>query len=165
MNIDVPKKKTDATTDECEQDIDDDVDWESIMYGYDDNDDVPTAPSKSIYAENYDDDDVPTEQTKSIFADDDDENDSEDIDDEGSKKKNVVKQLRFIDSFRFMASSLDKLSSNLDKSCFIFINFYGLSTSVGCWSSAFTRRIIYKFLNVCPFDYKAFVVSGKVGIP
>ena len=43
-------------------------------------------------------------------------------------------------------------------------NFYGLSTSVGCWSSAFTRRIIYKFLNVCPFDYTAFVVSGKVGI-
>ena len=44
-------------------------------------------------------------------------------------------------------------------------NFYGLSTSVGCWSSAFTRRIIYKFLNVCPFDYTAFAVSGKVGIP
>ena len=44
-------------------------------------------------------------------------------------------------------------------------NFYGLSTSVGCWSSAFTRRIIYKFLNVCPFDYTAFAVSEKVGIP
>ena len=44
-------------------------------------------------------------------------------------------------------------------------NFYGLSTSVGCWSSAFTRRTIYKFLNVCPFDYTAFAVSGKVGIP
>ena len=44
-------------------------------------------------------------------------------------------------------------------------NFYGLSTSVGCWSSAFTRRIIYKFLNVCPFDYTAFAVSGTVGIP
>ena len=25
--------------------------------------------------------------------------------------------------------------------------------------------IIYKFLNVCPFDYTAFAVSGKVGIP
>ena len=36
---------------------------------------------------------------------------------------------------------------------------------VGRWSSAFIRRIIYKFLNVCPFDYTAFVVSGKVGIP
>ena len=44
-------------------------------------------------------------------------------------------------------------------------NFYGLSALVGCWSSAFIRRIIYKFLNVCPFDYTAFAVSGKVGIP
>ena len=34
-----------------------------------------------------------------------------------------------------------------------------------CWSSVFIRRIIYKFLNVCPFDYTAFAVSGKVGIP
>ena len=24
-------------------------------------------------------------------------------------------------------------------------------------------KIIYKFLNVCPFDYTAFAVSGKVG--
>ena len=44
-------------------------------------------------------------------------------------------------------------------------NFYGLSALVGCWLSAFIRRIIYKFLNVCPFDYTAFGVSGKVGIP
>ena len=44
-------------------------------------------------------------------------------------------------------------------------NFYGLSALVGCWSSAFIRRIIYNFLNVCPFDYMAFAVSGKVGIP
>ena len=27
------------------------------------------------------------------------------------------------------------------------------------------RRIIYKFLNVCPFDYTPVTVSGKVGIP
>ena len=39
------------------------------------------------------------------------------------------------------------------------------SALVGYWSSAFVRRIIYKFLNVCPFDYTAFAVSGKVGIP
>ena len=44
-------------------------------------------------------------------------------------------------------------------------NLYGLSTLVGCWSSTFIRRIIYTFLNVCPFEYTAFVVSGKVGIP
>ena len=44
-------------------------------------------------------------------------------------------------------------------------NFYGLSAFVGCWFLAFIRMIIYKFLNVCPFDYTAFVVSGKVGIP
>ena len=44
-------------------------------------------------------------------------------------------------------------------------NFYGLSTLVGCSSSAFIRRIIYKFLNVCPFDYTAFAVSGEIGIP
>ena len=43
-------------------------------------------------------------------------------------------------------------------------NFYGLSALVGCWSSAFIRKIIYKFLNACPFDYTAFAVSGKVGI-
>ena len=40
--------------------------------------------------------------------------------------------------------------------------FYDLSTLVGCWSSVSIRRIIYKFLNVCPFDYTAVVVSGKV---
>ena len=43
--------------------------------------------------------------------------------------------------------------------------FYGLSALVSCWSSAFVRRVIFKFLNVCPFDFTAFVVSKKVGIP
>ena len=43
--------------------------------------------------------------------------------------------------------------------------FYDLSTLVGCWSSVYIRRIIYKFLNVCHFDYTAFAVSGKVGYP
>ena len=40
--------------------------------------------------------------------------------------------------------------------------FYDLSALVGCWSSVSIRRIIYKFLNVCPFDYTAVAVSGKV---
>ena len=44
-------------------------------------------------------------------------------------------------------------------------NVYVLPASVGCWSSAFIRRIFYKCSNVCPFDYTAFAVSGKVGIP
>ena len=42
---------------------------------------------------------------------------------------------------------------------------YQISKGSACWSSVFIRRIIYKFLNVCPFDYTAFAVSGKVGIP
>ena len=41
-------------------------------------------------------------------------------------------------------------------------HFYDLSVLVGCWSSVSIRRIIYKFLNVCPFDYTAVAVSGKV---
>ena len=41
-------------------------------------------------------------------------------------------------------------------------HFYDLSVFVGCWSSVSIRRIIYKFLNVCPFDYTAVAVSGKV---
>ena len=35
---------------------------------------------------------------------------------------------------------------------------------VGCWSSV-SIRIIYKFLNVCPFDSTAVAISGKVGRP
>ena len=41
-------------------------------------------------------------------------------------------------------------------------HFYDLSALVGCWSSVSIRRIIYKLLNLCPFDYTAVVVSGKV---
>ena len=40
--------------------------------------------------------------------------------------------------------------------------FYGLSALVGCRSSVSIRRIIYKYLNVCPFDYTAVAVSGMV---
>ena len=41
-------------------------------------------------------------------------------------------------------------------------NFYDLSALDGCWSFVSIRRIIYKFLNVCRFDYTAFAVSGKI---
>ena len=41
-------------------------------------------------------------------------------------------------------------------------HFYDLSGLVDCWSSVSIRRIIYKFLNVCPFYYTAVAVSGKV---
>ena len=41
-------------------------------------------------------------------------------------------------------------------------HFYDLSALVGCWSSVSMGRIIYGFLNVCPFDYTAVAVSGKV---
>ena len=41
-------------------------------------------------------------------------------------------------------------------------HFYDLSAFVGCWSSVSIRRIIYKFLNVRPFDCTAVAVSGKV---
>ena len=43
-----------------------------------------------------------------------------------------------------------------------FYDFYDLSALVGCWFSVSIRRIIYKFLNACPFDYTAVAVSGKV---
>ena len=41
--------------------------------------------------------------------------------------------------------------------------FYDLSAWGGCWFVVYIRRFIYKFLNVCPFDYKAVAGSGKVG--
>ena len=44
------------------------------------------------------------------------------------------------------------------------LNFYDLCACVGCSFSVFIRRIVYKFLNVGPFDNTAFAVSGKVGI-
>ena len=35
--------------------------------------------------------------------------------------------------------------------------------SSGCWFVVYIRRFIYKYLNVCPFDYMAVAGSGKVG--
>ena len=37
--------------------------------------------------------------------------------------------------------------------------------SSSLWLAVGLRRIIYKILNVSPFDYTALAVSGKVGIP
>ena len=34
---------------------------------------------------------------------------------------------------------------------------------IGCWFVVYIRRFIYKFLNVCPFDYTVVAGSGKVG--
>ena len=39
------------------------------------------------------------------------------------------------------------------------------SALIDCWSSVIIMRIIYKLLNMCPFDCTAFVVNGKVWIP
>ena len=47
--------------------------------------------------------------------------------------------------------------------CFTCIDFYDLSAWGGCWFVVYIRRFIYKFLNVCPFDYTAVAGSGKVG--
>ena len=41
--------------------------------------------------------------------------------------------------------------------------FYALSALAGCWSSVFIRRIIYKFLNICSFDYIALWLVGRLG--
>ena len=42
-------------------------------------------------------------------------------------------------------------------------HFYDLSAWGGCWIVFYIRGFIYKFLNVCPFDYTAVAGSGKVG--
>ena len=46
--------------------------------------------------------------------------------------------------------------------CVCVPHFYDLSALVSCWSSVSLRRIIYKFLNVCPFYYTAVAFSGKI---
>ena len=47
--------------------------------------------------------------------------------------------------------------------CFTCIDLYDLSAWGGCWFVVYIRRFIYKFLNVCPFDYTAVAGNGKVG--
>ena len=47
--------------------------------------------------------------------------------------------------------------------CFTCIDLYDLSAWGGCWFIVYIRRIIYKFINVCPFDYTAVAGNGKVG--
>ena len=44
------------------------------------------------------------------------------------------------------------------------IDFYDLSAWCGCWFVVYKRRFIYKFLNVCPFDYTAVAGIGKVPV-
>ena len=46
---------------------------------------------------------------------------------------------------------------------FICIDFYDISAWDGCWFVVYIRRFIYKYLNVCPFDYTAVAGRGKVG--
>ena len=46
--------------------------------------------------------------------------------------------------------------------CFTCIDFYDLSAWCGCWFDVYIRRFIYKFVNVCPFDYTAVAGSVKV---
>ena len=46
--------------------------------------------------------------------------------------------------------------------CFTCIDFYDLSACGGCWFVVYIRSFIYKFLNVCPFDYTAVAGSRKV---
>ena len=46
--------------------------------------------------------------------------------------------------------------------CFTCIDFYDLSIWDG-WVVVYIRRCIYKFLNVCPFDFTVVAGSGKVG--
>ena len=45
----------------------------------------------------------------------------------------------------------------------LVLDFYDLSAWCGCWFVVYIRRFIYKFLNVCPFDYTVVAGSGKVG--
>ena len=43
------------------------------------------------------------------------------------------------------------------------IAFYHLSAWCGCLFVVYIRIFIYKFLNVCPFDYMALEGVGRLG--
>ena len=47
--------------------------------------------------------------------------------------------------------------------CFMCIDCYDLSAWGSCWFVVYIRRFIYKFLNMCSFDYTAVAGSRKVG--
>ena len=42
------------------------------------------------------------------------------------------------------------------------IGFYDLSAWCGCWFVVYIKEHIFKFLNVCSFDYTAVAGCGKV---
>ena len=87
-----------------------------------------------------------------------------------SNYKIKVKQMIFYARFPDYSSSLilDFYTLQCKKrlhyiTIYVYVpHFYDLSALVGCWSSVSIRRIIYKFLNVCPFDYTAVAVGGKL---
>ena len=62
---------------------------------------------------------------------------------EEGKEVNVKRELRFIDSLRVMASSLDKLSSNLKINQFVNLNKYYSGNQL----SLLLRKGVY------PYDY------------
>ena len=57
------------------------------------------------------------------------------------KKVNVKHELRFIDSLRFMASSLDKLSSNLKIDKFANLKKYCSGNQL----SLLLRKVVYQY--------------------
>ena len=52
------------------------------------------------------------------------------------------------------------LINNFYLLCCICIEFYDFSTWGGCWFVVYIRRFIYRFLDVCPFDYTAVAGIG-----
>jgi hypothetical protein len=66
--------------------------------------------------------------------------------DENGKEKKVIRELRFLDSFKFMASSLDKLVKGLGKD-----NFKNLDLMTG--RSTKERRELLKQKGVYPYEY------------